>query len=752
MFKPGIIRNSLAASTNTTSADNLLSLYNKIPDYAEVKHLGHSDFVRALEKLKEEFRRVRSSLYISNEDGHLEDIDVDDVSYLESRLKILNIRDSASLSPIRRPGTALKSATGYEQGSEKSNLEVHGRQSQLHRSPTTSNYAINYLNYNKPSRSLSFVNFDRKERQNFSSDEEENNKRVDEYTSINSESCSEGSSPDLGSYAYREFKEYERKDYVPKNIEKRLLERKAFNNSAPSLSGGGKGPTREDEGSHLFKAHPVPSHVYKPLYDFIMLKNQRRSQKVREQSKQKLMAQVKPFNFANKPSSSKSFPHASSDNKPLTNYERAAMTQSHKEVLNNAKPLKSSRRCSSHTNNFRMVNHFKANPAPPRTRALLSAMRLKEQQEYRELKKRLRAEALLKNAALPPSMAARDKRTKISNTKLDTIIQEYQNSCNSTRDKNNKNRDKEQSTDLDGDNDNNTFTDEDRLSEDSFRYVDGTPNNISPVTSAISRKRGNFTPFGKSRHSSAASGIFECTSNDNVASRLRIQETRRKEANRIKREEEELLKLMRNETRRKKLKDSHLSAWRRAHSYSSHQDITMRRQLREAASILERQSFVKDMSSMLSRVRSAPLLLEGTRERRYEPCKKHKEEFLQYGDRSLSNNNKQLATHRFSPRKAGSRNGNWFLDRYGFGDDDGPSRSETVALAEGSLTNASEEEDDDNDMGGADENDDTANYAENDENKIVPTPMPRNTKKKHVRVNLVDNDGEGLHSESVDKE
>lgn len=56
----------------------------------------------------------------------------------------------------------------------------------------------------------------------------------------------------------------------------RLLERKAFNNSAPSLSGGGKGPTREDEGSHLFKAHPVPSHVYKPLYDFIMLKNQRR--------------------------------------------------------------------------------------------------------------------------------------------------------------------------------------------------------------------------------------------------------------------------------------------------------------------------------------------------------------------------------------------------------------------------------------------------------------------------------------------
>jgi hypothetical protein len=82
---------------------------------------------------------------------------------------------------------------------------------------------------------------------------------------------------------------------------------------------------------------------------------------------------------------------------------------------------------------------------------------------------------------------------------------------------------------------------------------------------------------------------------------------------RIKREEEELLKLLRNESRRKKLRDSHLAAWRRAHSYSSAQDISMRRQLRAAASILEREHFIRDMSTMLTRVRSAPLLLEGVR-------------------------------------------------------------------------------------------------------------------------------------------
>jgi hypothetical protein len=137
---------------------------------------------------------------------------------------------------------------------------------------------------------------------------------------------------------------------------------------------------------------------------------------------------------------------------------------------------------------------------------------------FSELKKRLRSEALLKNATLPPSMAARDKRVKLCNAKLDSIIQDYQNTCNSARDKSNNRGD--QSTDADFD---DTLTDEDLLSEDSFRYLN-SPNN--PSAGRNKPKKKNFTPFGKSRHSSAASGIFECTSNDNLASRLRIQATR----------------------------------------------------------------------------------------------------------------------------------------------------------------------------------------------------------------------------------
>jgi len=71
------------------------------------------------------------------------------------------------------------------------------------------------------------------------------------------------------------------------------------------------------------------------------------------------------------------------------------------------------------------------------------------------------------------------------------------------------------------------------------------------------------------------------------------------------------MRCLKAEKRRSLLRESHLTAWKRACSYSATQDIAMRKQLRHAASILERDAFVKEMSSMLNRVRSAPLLLEG---------------------------------------------------------------------------------------------------------------------------------------------
>ena len=62
--------------------DRLIDLYNRIPDYSQVKHLGNSEFINTLEKLKEEFRQCRASLQ-----GH-----GSDVEYITRQTsKVLNI-------------------------------------------------------------------------------------------------------------------------------------------------------------------------------------------------------------------------------------------------------------------------------------------------------------------------------------------------------------------------------------------------------------------------------------------------------------------------------------------------------------------------------------------------------------------------------------------------------------------------------------------------------------------------------------
>lgn len=98
------------------------------------------------------------------------------------------------------------------------------------------------------------------------------------------------------------------------------------------------------------------------------------------------MAQVKPFSFTLR------------ENHTHNPKVKEALTL----ALNNTKPINIGKSKSHHKNLKTHVNHFKAHPVPPRTRALLSDLKPKEQQEYREIKKKLRSEALLKSAALPP--------------------------------------------------------------------------------------------------------------------------------------------------------------------------------------------------------------------------------------------------------------------------------------------------------------------------------------------------------------
>jgi len=122
-------------------------------------------------------------------------------------------------------------------------------------------------------------------------------------------------------------------------------------------------------------------------------------------------------------------------------------------------------------------------------------------------------------------MEARDKKAKLTNSKLDSIIQDYQNSYNSMKDCESRRRICRETSVLTDET--SLQTDEDRLSEDSYRESTALFQS-EPINSLATSKKtkGNFVPYGKSRHASAASGVFECTSNDNLASKLRLAATR----------------------------------------------------------------------------------------------------------------------------------------------------------------------------------------------------------------------------------
>lgn len=119
-------------------------------------------------------------------------------------------------------------------------------------------------------------------------------------------------------------------------------------------------------------------------------------------------------------------------------------------------------------------------------------------------------------------MAAREKRTKITNAKIDEVLHEYQKSFGDDNRKGRRNY-RETST---GTDDTGLLTDDDRMTEDDFSGLATTTKKVTTVVKPFKfsqRTPRKFTSFGTSRHSAAATGVFESSSNDNHASRLRYQ-------------------------------------------------------------------------------------------------------------------------------------------------------------------------------------------------------------------------------------
>ncbi|KAK3094026.1 hypothetical protein FSP39_023139 [Pinctada imbricata] len=137
--------------------------------------------------------------------------------------------------------------------------------------------------------------------------------------------------------------------------------------------------SEENECQKKFKAQPVPAHVYLPLYDEISEKNEARRREVKQYSEELLRSQERPFNFAT----------------------REVEKQKHKRAY------------SAPQERGKTKNEFKARPVPTHIFDKTIDNKIQEEEEYRKIRIKLRAEELLRKSSLPENMEARERAKEL---------------------------------------------------------------------------------------------------------------------------------------------------------------------------------------------------------------------------------------------------------------------------------------------------------------------------------------------------
>ncbi|NXY58882.1 F161A protein, partial [Callaeas wilsoni] len=135
----------------------------------------------------------------------------------------------------------------------------------------------------------------------------------------------------------------------------------------------------EAECQKKFRANPVPAAVFLPLYHDIVQRNEERRRSVRERSKLKLLASQKPFKFIER--------------------ERQRR-ETRKMQLKDVSPPENKTKV------------FRAKPVPKCVYSPDFNDKLKEEELYREIRIRMRAEELLRNSSVPNSRLALKETNK----------------------------------------------------------------------------------------------------------------------------------------------------------------------------------------------------------------------------------------------------------------------------------------------------------------------------------------------------
>uniref|UniRef100_A0A336MBR8 CSON014764 protein n=1 Tax=Culicoides sonorensis TaxID=179676 RepID=A0A336MBR8_CULSO len=328
-----------------------------------------------------------------------------------------------------------------------------------------------------------------------------------------------------------------------------------------------------------FKANPVPITSKIPLFKQIMEDKEHKSQLAKLDSAMELNEKIKPFGFDNGPDR----PHSRCLSRSLS---------------------------SPHINlTPEPVKPFKANPVPKTSNTNYFQSKMTEEEYFRDMNKRVRAEELLKMASLPPSMKRREKSEKKSFE---------MHSCSSQSTKRPKRKRKTKKSRILSSSTNKTSNSSFSTAKNEF--ITTCPHPFDLMTSKRPEKdRLRKTTPTPTNSSSKSNSTFSFKSGPspspmypvnrpNLAATLRYEHSR----NKIKEYKERAASSLSGTVKTYRWNVQKTPGWQSLSMDPTHaEELQLRLATRRAEQKLRQEEYKMSKELMIQRVKAAPLLLEG---------------------------------------------------------------------------------------------------------------------------------------------
>ncbi|XP_023015946.2 uncharacterized protein [Leptinotarsa decemlineata] len=550
---------------------SFLDFFSNIPEYDEINHLSNKEFYKKLENLKEKQKVYQECL--QNEIK----FDCKDSEWIEDykniKLGVKNIKDSKK-KPTLKPFCATPILSNSRKTSR--NFDMSFDFSSGKNTPTKPP-SRRSVRIESPSESFTpEPNFRPKSRVNLCSAELRKAGNITDWEDLSLENlnlCSGSNTP-----APLEIKS------APNSPVKSKLNKEGWSDAGITIPKPFQMTVRDEENKIVeelfvkmnkpkeekpeqFKAHEIPIESQIPLFDKIMEDQERRSFLTKERRKADLQAQMKPFSFTKRDEEIQELTKELSKSSPN---------------LYSDPPLK--------------IKKFKAKPIPKNLFSNYIYTKMHEDEYYRALQKKIRAEEMLRASSLPPSMAKREK----SSSKMEVCPRSFRDSPkegNILRKLKSVPNFKAYHERF-----------EKELEELKYEFISTSPRPFKLKTSR--RRKRNYSASSKSSSTktpSPSSCNLSSVSRSNLAALLRIQSARQKQETEMMTKLEEA-KLKEEARWREKLMRKK-PVWE-ALAYSHEEDLAMRLQLRKDEEKLRNEEHRMRMQLMLGRVNQQPTLFE----------------------------------------------------------------------------------------------------------------------------------------------